>query len=326
MARLPLAFSAETYFEIPMLFRGPRFVFGTENRFTQWLSNLGKPVATIDSGFSVVNYSFSIARAMGADPIIFSGLDLAFDGEKHHSINCNKTWGRDHDRFDYPWVQGVGGDMLQTVPSFIAAKTMLEQQISMANAECIDATEGGALIKGARMACFEEIASIYHRSKETDYKGLFGKMGLPQLPHNPSKITASLSWFLESADDLETLAQEAMDLLGSLETDGANPAKGIKRRLFDEINRISDDVQHYAEFIDLVKDQMPGVLVNQFHTPYHLQRAKTDSEKESILVQKSTLFFDRLLMICQTVRRHLPETLMVLYASFLQTSKPQKSL
>lgn len=115
-----------------------------------------EPMLTL--GGSVTCVALEIAKEMGAGSIIFVGLDLSFPDNKLHIEGTNhvsKTV--DQVKADKVYVNGIHGEkLLSTVPmqSYIH---WFERYLSADKSDTvyIDATEGGALIKGMEIYTLE---------------------------------------------------------------------------------------------------------------------------------------------------------------------------
>jgi len=126
---------------------------------------LGLNKGILNTGKSVTNLAFMVAHFLGCSPIILVGQDLAFapDGTTH--VN-----GADHARdglknskliLNTAEVMGNNGMMLKSLDTWIGMLKRFEVDIEMFNVDCINATEGGALIKGTKIVTLEETIRKY---------------------------------------------------------------------------------------------------------------------------------------------------------------------
>ncbi len=125
------------------------------------------PRAALPPGATVAHLAFYLARYMGCDPIIFVGQDLAYTGYVYYSpgMEIHRTWRSEINRFNpmetKEWERTVRmGQMLRKTTDNAGRKiytddllfTYLEQferDFSQTDARIINATEGGARIRGA---------------------------------------------------------------------------------------------------------------------------------------------------------------------------------
>lgn len=118
------------------------------------------------TGPAVSNMAFKVAEYLGCDPIIMIGQDLAFgeDGDTHVK---DMRFG---DRDDYYHtetveVEGNDGRSVKTSRTWEIFKMAHEEDISYYNGLCINATEGGAKIRGAQVMTFADAIKKYCRSE-----------------------------------------------------------------------------------------------------------------------------------------------------------------
>ena len=117
-------------------------------------------------GPAVSNMAFSIAEYLGCDPIIMIGQDLAFaeDGDTH--VEDMRFGERDEYYFSSMIeVEGNDGRPVKTSRTWEIFKAAHEEDISSYKGLCINATEGGAKIRGAQVMTFAEVIDTYCRNE-----------------------------------------------------------------------------------------------------------------------------------------------------------------
>lgn len=116
-------------------------------------------------GFSCSNVAHAVLEQMGCDPIILIGQDFAYTGNKRHSENSKYFKNNDTKELTKEnhkqWVMGVDGEDVPTNEVFNQFREIMEQMITLGSATVIDATEGGALIKGTEIMTFKEAIEKY---------------------------------------------------------------------------------------------------------------------------------------------------------------------
>ncbi len=113
-------------------------------------------------GPAVSNMAFKIAEYLGCDPIIMIGQDLAFaeDGDTHVK---DMPFG-ERDEYYHTSVlevEGNDGRPVKTSRAWEIFKVHHEEDISYYPGLCINATEGGAKIRGANVMPFHEAIEKY---------------------------------------------------------------------------------------------------------------------------------------------------------------------
>lgn len=106
----------------------------------------------IGSGGSVLTDAINLATYFGADPLILMGVDLGFPGNRWYADGSfdNGEFTRQLRDGEVSTVEvaDVYGNPLVTYPSFFAFLNYLDASFQRAGIKIIDATEGGASIKG----------------------------------------------------------------------------------------------------------------------------------------------------------------------------------
>lgn len=111
------------------------------------------PIPRMESGGSVSTEAFQLARYFGFDTIIFVGQDLAFTGGQSHTKGIGDILGGNDaylNRRMVVQVEDINGDLLDTDFQMDYYRRWIEKQIEQdqTGLRVIDATEGGAKIKG----------------------------------------------------------------------------------------------------------------------------------------------------------------------------------
>lgn len=133
-----------------------------------WFENqLGIEGDYVDEGFNVVNFSLSLAYAMGCNPIIFVGLDLAYSDEKsyqsgviHHPIHNVRHDFRTKGSHEELLVKDdIFGKPVHTLWKWVSESSWLSQFASKhSDVLFINGTEGGIGMPGIPNKSLSEIA------------------------------------------------------------------------------------------------------------------------------------------------------------------------
>ncbi len=146
-----LVFDPDSFHEIPVAFPGPRVSYETVMAVNRWARSFLGELGILEKGLSVAHAAFFFARATGADPILLSGVDLAFPGERTHAEGVAMTWGGDTRDLNAAWVMipGVDGKPVRSLPNFRSFVTAFEGAIVRTPARVIQTSGIGAMIRGA---------------------------------------------------------------------------------------------------------------------------------------------------------------------------------
>ncbi|MBI1388022.1 MAG: DUF115 domain-containing protein [bacterium] len=170
-----LLFDPESRPEIAARFDRPLTAMTDKHDFFQWLDERLGGVGVIKKGGMVSQMGLYAAEFLGCDPIILVGQDLALDSAEGWTHLPGAALRRqagfiegDRDHVDVPlidektsrenlyWVEGVDGNPVPTVQSFLVYIHMLANDIARMKARVIDATEGGAKIPGTQVMTLAE--------------------------------------------------------------------------------------------------------------------------------------------------------------------------
>lgn len=171
--RTILAFDPEVHHAIPAAWPYRKMFLNLEKAaFTRWIESVLGPFGYLPKGGSVGHTAFYLARELGADPILFTGLDLAFDphgGATHttgsalhrtyeaipkgaSSAPLGSRLGSGPMQESIVWVPGAMGGSVPTSRVMALYIQQFAEEFAKTSARLIDATEGGALLAGTGIA------------------------------------------------------------------------------------------------------------------------------------------------------------------------------
>lgn len=160
-------FSGTYFIALPVLmpetieaFKGRKFIGYRMYSYFDWLEN---DKGALVVGTSVANLSFKILMELGCDPIILIGQDLAYadDGDTH--VKGDIFGSRSEGIHKRPLIEleGNDGNPVKSEKMWEVMKLTYEEDIASYQGTCINATEGGARIKGAEVMPFNEAIEKY---------------------------------------------------------------------------------------------------------------------------------------------------------------------
>ena len=192
-----------------------------------------------------------IAAALGADPIMLIGQDLAFT---HHSSHTEGIMGRlkvDTDKEKFIWVEGNLEDKVPVNSAFLTYIRQFKEAISSLKGLCINATEGGARIEGAVVMplleaiethCSEtlDIDSMIKSALGSDPSGILDYPGLIQ------EIESEIKTFRH----IKTLCRKGLKLNRKIDRK-IKKGEGIKdpeiNRLIRKNYEVSTEIQRFSD-------------------------------------------------------------------------------
>ena len=146
--------------EVLNAFRGRKFIVYRGYSHFDWLEN---EKGSVIVGISVANLCFQLLKYLGCDPIILIGQDLAYaeDGDTHAKGNIFGS--RDESIQERPviYLEGNNGKLIKSEKLWEIMKNTFEEDLLTYKGKCINATEGGAKIRGAEVMPFKEAINRY---------------------------------------------------------------------------------------------------------------------------------------------------------------------
>lgn len=164
---------------------------------------LGKKMATLNSGGSVATGAFSICETLGFKRIILVGQDLAYSGENTHA-GGKITDVSGAGRF-IEIVEDIYGNPIKTRYDWYIYIRWFEDAVDLFEGEeVIDATEGGAKIKGTTIMTLKEAIDKYCL-KQVDCKKIISAL-VPTL--NQVEIGKIHEFILKDLADLADMKEK----------------------------------------------------------------------------------------------------------------------
>lgn len=217
--------------------QGRKIIFSDEPIINEIINKKSCNIAT---GGSVAHSMTSLALVMGCNPIIFIGQDFAYTYDKGHASVAGSPWESTKlenyiDKSDF-LVEDIYGNSVRTSEVLNIYRIQMEKIIeSNKNVTFINATEGGANIKGTETRNLRDVLSDYADEIE--------------LKNEPSVFNKNINYkLIEKLDDSYLVMKELFNLyakgLGILETYKKSIKYGLKNlsKLESEINIIDKKV------------------------------------------------------------------------------------
>ena len=229
---IPLVSLCRAYPGLIRDYQGPIFVNGATHAIPNYLDRLWRHKGVLMTGNSVSHMAFSLANQIGADPIILVGMDMAFskttthfdqvdrnarlDGSGKNIIRRQvmdpkselheKKLGETH-RFLVP---GYYGGQVQTIAPLLSFLTLMERMIEMGRVRYINATEGGAKIKGTEQMPLDQVMESVC-TREIDKSELIEKFSnCPDGEELVDQILPLLKRDLDRIEELITQCRQAL--------------------------------------------------------------------------------------------------------------------
>lgn len=215
---------------------------------------LGIELLNAHSGGSVACTALSVAKELGADPIVMVGQDLAYTNEQSHIAGT---------AFYHEGVAAVSQGMLEvesvdggtvyTTHNLNSYRNWIESFAAVnEDVEVIDATEGGALIRGTRCLTLQEVLDTYCQEP-------LDVAGLKESVFAPESRTATKEQYLGFLEDMVASAR-------------------YLRRTLPEVKECTGAIDRIIKEVELHGFQRPDRIANPYKRVKKLNKALDKNE------------------------------------------------
>lgn len=154
--QIPLLYMATAYYKIPASYQGEKYVIFQKDYTESEHYVEEKGGMLFETGGSVSTTALDIGIRFDCRRIVFVGLDLAYTGDKDHASDTAAA--REIRAEDGIVVEDVDGGLVKTAKNLDLYRRWIEERISKeSHISFIDATEGGARIKGTQLRKLSEL-------------------------------------------------------------------------------------------------------------------------------------------------------------------------
>lgn len=180
---VPYFYRGRMFHEAFKLIHGPRlYVTGTGGYYTaDWFEEmLGIEGEYIDEGHNVVNFCIEIANALGCNPIVLVGLDLAYTGMSSYADGVIKDAKMEEEEIKQTkdldssafLREDINGELVYTLWKWVAESEWISEFAKRnPEREVINATEGGLGFKGIPNMTLSDVKEKYLKD-QSDLRGL----------------------------------------------------------------------------------------------------------------------------------------------------------
>ena len=212
--KLFMVFSQTLHHKITKRFWGEKFVMHMTDRLSGILSHYWGNKGTIPPGLHVGHLAFCLARAMGCDPIILVGMDLAFTGNKFHAedIETNVPISPSE---QYA-CEDIFGNMVNSDPAFKSFVIELNTEIKKTDALCIDATEGGAKKEGTKISRLRDAIDEYCQNEHPEIRDILHEESSKQDPVKYEELIEDLKSAEEASKEMKKISESTLKLIKKL--------------------------------------------------------------------------------------------------------------
>ena len=207
--KISLLCSMQTNYESQKLFKGRCIYFHALYYEGELFGEkVEADLEAVDLGGNVSGACFVACEKLGIDTIILIGQDMAYLDGKHHADESD-SGGDDARKLKTIELPGVDGGVVQSCGMWREFRDFFERRIKLnPKLRVIDATEGGALIRGSEVKTLDEVATELS-SKNYDVSEAIKNLPKAQSEEEYQEMINKLhSW----CDDLDMIKNNANEI------------------------------------------------------------------------------------------------------------------
>lgn len=222
----------------------------------------GRVFPPYSSGGSVATGAFSTCVALGFKKIVLIGQDLAYDGDTTHAGGVEKHIL--NESYGIKMIDGVNGGKVRSRYDWLIYKDWFEDAIrALPEIEVIDATEGGALIKGSKVCTLSDVIDTECK-KEFDFAAILAKTAPTFTAEEYEKIKAKILHLEKEFVLLHSKAKEGKkaqeDLVKLIRTHNTSAQK--EEKCLKTIRKVNNVIERQSAY-KLLDTYITGITTEQ---------------------------------------------------------------
>lgn len=315
-ADIPLVYSNIIYPLVLTEYAGPRFVMGVDvYPYERWLySQLNEDRGQVRSGPSTANVAWDLLLQLGCDPIVFVGQDLALTDNRTHADGVSAAHAVEaqveQQSPDYDVIEDIHGKPVLTTKVMHSMKIWFEQRIRLEPERTfIDATEGGARIRGTDVATLRETLDRYcteafqpSRLIAQAHQQELDRLGQLNLPARVPRLVARVDGELARIDELCQQAVEPLQTLAQANESGRFTA-ALHDRLLQTFARLDGEINQLECYREFVLPAITQYLVAFDKLSSALQNETNLAARGLQMAELYAGFFGTVRKTCQEIRQ-----------------------
>lgn len=248
---IPIALSSRSNKKILPFISHKRFYeLSSKELLAKLLHNIGKQTVELPTGGSVANNACALLQRMGFQTIIFMGQDLAYPGKKMHTLQAYGEYDTINEKEKkYIKVLDIYGKEIYTEPNMLNYLKWFESFVSVfSSIRFIDATEGGAAIKGTEIRTMKWVSENVV-DKKYDKGVIWKNTDLFLNAEEQKKIYEYMGKKHENLQDVKKIVKKELEIFDKLRIEKEN--KNIKK-FTEEIIKMNKELEKNPVF-DMVR-------------------------------------------------------------------------
>lgn len=308
---IPISVSPVSNAKVIEMSRAKKFYELSEGEYLSKLYHaIGKDVQGLPTGGSVSNNACSLLVLMGFQTIIFMGLDLAYPGGvKHTQEAYNQEDKIDFNNKKYVEILDINGNKAYTETNMQLYLKWFETYIQVkSHIRFIDATEGGAMIRGAEVKSMDEvikeIATADTYDKAEIWKGMNPYLDVSE----QEKIKQLIREIPENLDIMEKWIKEGISIYEKLDKVNRK-SNGTSEKIGKYLNRITElnELIENEMVFDLIKYHAMEVDYEVKGQVLHYNRTDTMYEQVKGLIYNGKMLYEGYMSGIKSFRKTMGE-------------------
>lgn len=311
--KLPMIFCIMSNKQVMDSQKGKKIFFGDSESYIQAIFNkYDKKLSTLETGGSVACNAFSTAVFLGFKDIILVGQDLAYPNGKEHTKDAydNEAENKLKDGKRYFEVEDIYGGKVLTEENMDAYRLWFETQIvRYPHLHVIDATEGGAKIRGTEVLTLNE--TIERECKnlgKIDFVKVIDGITKTYSGEELDEITKQLYNIPEELKKLKRKIKSGIKQYEELERQGR---LNESERDETQIRKIAKKIEKINQWID-EKPEIYLIHMYNYKDEYIVQEEVYDikdeiNEEFCAIAQNGIKMFNSYLTAMERLEKNLPK-------------------
>ncbi|TZE82174.1 motility associated factor glycosyltransferase family protein [Calorimonas adulescens] len=319
----PLVYDLYLYPEIVEEYKGPKIISVSSCPYTPWIAKeLDEDFGFINAGPTVANMAFDFARQLGCNPIIFVGQDLAYTDNKTHADGTTYEGQRieNPESENYIYVDDIYGNKVLSSKAFLSFKTWFEDQIYQhPDRTYIDATEGGAYIKGTKIMTLRDVINKYCYSTIDVKKALneYFSTFNGYRKENIQKLVSDLKDIEKQIEKLEPLCERGEKLSKRLLDVYKKNIGYDAGKLLKDLDKIDKEIKEYKDGLGFLSIML-HVVAFKVTKGFEPQDNETEKEKGIRVSNMSFALYNGMLTAMQEIKPYLARCIENIQSKYLK--------
>lgn len=311
--RLPMIFCVMSNKRVIDRQEGKKIYFGDSESYIQKIyDKYEKKLSTLETGGSVACNAFSIAVFLGFTEIILVGQDLAYPNGKEHTKDAydNEAENKLKDGKRYFEVEDIYGGKVLTEENMDAYRLWFETQIvRYPKLHVIDATEGGAKIRGTEIITLKE--AIDRECSELEYINYAEMINSISKTYTEKELQEIVEQLYGIPNELKKLRRKIKSGIKQYEELKSQGELRESERNSEKIRAIAKKIEKINQWIDN-KPEIYLIHMYNYKDEYIVQEEVYDikermSEELCSIAQNGIKMFNSYLNAMERLEKNLPK-------------------